>query len=74
MTRETEVQATANVLSLYQNNLKNREFGKEALQNVCSEQVTLAARQGTSENENSEEKATTPKTDSSGCFGINGRG
>jgi glycerol-3-phosphate O-acyltransferase len=55
---------------LYRNNLKNREFDKEAPQNFCSEGVTIAARQGTSENKNSEEKPTPSKTNSSSCFGI----
>ncbi len=36
------------------NNLKNREFDKEPPQNFCSERVTIAQRQGTSENENSD--------------------
>ena len=39
---------------LYRNNLKNREFYKEAPQNFCLEQATIAERQGASENKNSE--------------------
>jgi len=55
---------------LYRNNLKNREFGKEMPQNFCSERETIAKRQDLSENRNFEEMPTPPKTDSSGCFGI----
>jgi hypothetical protein len=55
---------------VYRNNLKDREFGKEALQNFDAERVTIAQRQGASEHQNSEAKLTQPKTDSSGCFGI----
>lgn len=55
---------------LYRNNLKNREFGKEAPQNFDSERLTIARRQGESKDQNSETKPTVPKTDSSGCFGI----
>ena len=51
-------------------NLKDREFGKKAPQNFCSEQATIAQRQGASENENCEAKPTQPKTDSSSYFGI----
>jgi shikimate kinase len=57
-------------VNLYRNNLKNREFGKEAPQNCDSDLVTIAEGQGTSENHNSEAKPTQPKPDSSGCFGI----
>ena len=49
-------------------------FGKEAPQNSCPERVTIAERQGASDEEDSEEKPTLSKTDSSGCFGINGPG
>jgi tRNA modification GTPase len=59
-------------LSIYRNNLKNREFGKEAPRNFCLERATIAARQGASEDKDSGEKLTQPKTDSSGCFGIEG--
>ena len=54
---------------LYRNNLKNRNFGKEAPQNLDSERATIAERQGASENQNYEVKLTLPKTDSSGYFG-----
>jgi len=57
--------------TLYRNNLKNWDFGKEAPQNFDSERATIAERQGASENQNSEEKPTQSKTDSSSCFGIN---
>jgi len=55
---------------LYRNNLKNREFGKEAPQNFDAERATIAEGQGASEHQNSEAKPTKPKPDSSGCFGI----
>jgi len=55
---------------LYRNDLKGWEFGKEAPQNFCSEQATIAQRQGASENENCEAKPTQTKTDSSIYFGI----
>jgi hypothetical protein len=55
---------------IYRNNLKNRDFGKEVPQNFDSERATIAERQGASENQNSEEKPTQSKTDSSSCFGI----
>jgi len=58
-------------MSLYRNNLKNREFDKEAPQNFDSERATMAQGPGASENHNSEAKPTPSKTDSSGCFGIN---
>src|SRR5690606_5983774 len=51
-------------------NLQNREFGKEASQNVHSEQATIAEWQGASESGGFEKQPTPPKTDSSGCFGI----
>lgn len=57
-------------VELYTNNLKNREFGKEAPQNLCSERATIAERQGASENKDSEVKPTPPKTDSSSCLCI----
>ena len=56
--------------TLYRNNLKNREFDKEAPQNSCPARVAIAERQGPSEDENSEGKKTQSKTDSSGYFGI----
>ncbi len=55
---------------VYRNNLKNREFGKEAPSNLYTERETIAERQGTSECANLEVKPTLPKTDSSSCFGI----
>jgi UDP-arabinose 4-epimerase len=59
---------------IYRNNLKNREFGKEAPLNFQAAAVRserpLPGRQGASEHENFEEKPTMPKTDSSGYFGI----
>ena len=58
---------------LYPNNLKNREFGKEAPQNFCSERATIAERQGASKNKNSEIKPTPPKTNSSSCLGIDSK-
>jgi hypothetical protein len=57
-------------LVLYREWLKKRKFGKEAPQNFCSEQVTIALSQGASENKNFEEKPTEPKTDSSITSGI----
>lgn len=55
---------------VYRNNLKNLDFDNEAPQNFCPERVTIAGRQGTSEDENSEKKPTPSKTDSSVDFGI----
>ena len=55
---------------LYRNNLKNRNFGKEAPQNFDSERAPIAEKQGASENQKSEERPTPSKTDSSSCFGI----
>jgi len=55
---------------IYRNNLKNREFGKEGAQNFESERATIAERQGASEIRNYEAYPTSPKTDSSCCFGI----
>jgi SAM-dependent methyltransferase len=55
---------------VYTNNLKNREFDKEAPQIFCSERVTIAERQGASENEKCEAKTTQSKTDSSSCLCI----
>jgi uncharacterized protein len=56
--------------SLYRNNLKNREFDKEASQNSHLERATIVRAQGSSEEDNFENKPTPSKTDSSGCFGI----
>jgi len=50
--------------------LKNREFDKEAPQNFCLERVTIAGRQGTSEDKNSKGLPMQSKTDSSSCLGI----
>ncbi len=58
---------------VYRNNLKSRNFGKEAPQNFDPERATIAERQGASEDRNSEVKPTQPKTDSSSCFGIDAR-
>jgi outer membrane protein TolC len=55
---------------LYQNNLKNRGFGKEGPQNLHSERETIVERQDLSENTNFEVTPTWPKTDSSSFFGI----
>ena len=55
---------------LYRNNLKDREFDKEASQNLDPEQMTIADRQGRVEDPNFEIKPTRSKTDSSSCFGI----
>ena len=57
-------------MNLYTNNLKNREFDKEAPQNFCLERATIAERQGASEDENSGVKLTQSKTDSSGYLCI----
>ena len=56
--------------SLYRNNLKNREFDKEASQNLDPEPMTIAEGQGRVEDPNFEIKPTRSKTDSSSCFGI----
>jgi hypothetical protein len=62
---------------LYRNNLKNREFGKEALQNLQAQAVRsdrpLPSRQGVSEHENFEEKPTKSKIDSLGYFGMDSK-
>ena len=55
---------------IYRNNLKNREFDKEAPQNSDLERATIAQEQGASEDLNFEAKPTMSKTDSSSCFGI----
>jgi hypothetical protein len=60
----------SSIFFLYPNNLKNWEFGKKAPQNFYSEQATIAERQGSSENENSEVKPTQPETNFSSCLGI----
>ena len=55
---------------LYPRNLKNWEFDKEAPQNFCLERVTIARRQGTSEDKNSEVKPTRSRTNFSGFLGM----
>lgn len=50
---------------IYPNNLKSWELDKEAPQNFYPEQVTIADRQGTSE------EPMPPKANSSMCLGIN---
>ena len=57
-------------ISLSQNTLKNLAFDKEAAQNFCLEQATIAERQSASEDKNFAAKPTLPKTDSSDCFGV----
>jgi len=57
-------------LHIYRNDLKGREFGKKAPQNFCSEQATIAQRQGARERENYEAKPTQTKADSESYFGI----
>ena len=57
-------------VEIYRNNLKNRDFAKEASQNYDAERMTIAEWQGMSEHQNSEVKPTLSKTDSSDCFGI----
>ncbi len=47
---------------------KNRKFDKEASQNTCLEQATIADRQGASEDKNSEKKLTQSKFDTSSCL------
>ncbi len=61
------------VPALYPNNLKSWELGKEVPSNFCPERVTIADRQGTSEDENLKVKPTKPKTNSSSCSGIYSR-
>ncbi len=50
--------------------LKNWECDKKASRNSCPERVTIAERQDTSEDENSEEKPTQSKTNYSNSLGI----
>ncbi|HEX2579373.1 MAG TPA: lipid-A-disaccharide synthase [Rhabdochlamydiaceae bacterium] len=56
--------------ALCTNNLKSREFDKKGPQNFCSEQATIADKQGASEKKNSEIDLTQAKTDSSSCLCI----
>ncbi|HSX38246.1 MAG TPA: hypothetical protein VLE95_05385 [Chlamydiales bacterium] len=55
---------------LYRNNLKNREFDKEAARVFASGASDHCLRQGASEDKKNAAKPTSSKTDSSGCFGI----
>ena len=54
----------------YLNNLKSGEFDQKAPQNSCPERVTIAERQGTSEDNHFEVKPTQSKTNFSSCLGI----
>lgn len=56
--------------SIYRNDSKNREIGKEASQNSCLERATIVRAQGVSEDKNFEEELTLLKNDSSGHLGI----
>lgn len=55
---------------LYRNNLKNREFDKEAAQILESGTSDIVNNQGASEDPKFWPMPTPWKTDSSGCFGI----
>ncbi|HSX37253.1 MAG TPA: hypothetical protein VLE95_00295 [Chlamydiales bacterium] len=57
---------------IYRNNLKNREFDKEAAQFFASGASDHCLRQGASEDQKNAAKPTSSKTDSSDCFGIRG--
>jgi hypothetical protein len=59
------------VRPLYGNNLKNRNFDKEASQNFDLERKTIVHIQGMSEDQNVEIVPTFSKTDYSSCFCIN---
>lgn len=52
------------------NNLKSWDFDKEASQNFCPERATIAKRQGTSDDENSEAKPIPSTTNFSSCLGV----
>jgi len=56
--------------TLYRKNLKNREFGKKAAQILESGASDIVLEQGASEDPKFVAKPTSPKTDSSGFFGI----
>gem|GEM_PF-5821305 len=56
--------------TIYPNNLKNREFGKEAPQIFRSARAAVLIDTARARDEKSGAKPTTPKTDSSGCLGI----
>jgi hypothetical protein len=55
---------------VYQNNLKNRDFGQEAPRCFDPERATIAPEAMRERGSEQGGKLTTPKTDSSGCFGI----
>ncbi len=55
---------------LYLNNLMSWELGKEVPSIFFPERVTIAGRQGTSEDEKLKVKPTKTKTNSSSCLGI----
>ena len=55
---------------LYPNNLKSWKFDQETPQNFCPERMTIAERQGTSEDNDFEAKSTQSKTNFSSCLGI----
>ena len=57
--------------SLYLNNLKNGDFDKEAPHNFRLERMTIAERQGMSEDKNFAAKPTPSKTNFSSCLDIN---
>src|SRR3990167_6135861 len=57
-------------LRIYRNNLKNREFGKEAAQIFWMQRATIARGKARGADGKFAAKQTRPKTDSSSCFGI----
>src|SRR5579872_4616529 len=57
--------------SLYRNDLKNRDYAKEAAQIFGLERATIAEWQGASESRKFAAKPTMAETDSSDYFGIN---
>jgi len=57
-------------MQLYSNKMKNWKFDKEAPQNFGLEREIIAERQGSSEDQNFEEKLTQSKTNSSSCLSI----
>jgi quercetin dioxygenase-like cupin family protein len=61
-----------NLTPVYQNNLKNREFGKEAAKILECGASDIVLEQGASEDPKFQPQPTKPKTDSSSCFGITG--
>jgi hypothetical protein len=56
---------------IYRNNLKNRDFGQEAPHRFDPERATIAREARRERGAERSGKLTPPKTDSSGCFGIN---